>query len=106
MNTNMKNTVESFDSLVFFPMTVPSTGCIATGRLPTGHDITVTGGNTNQQADGHSTFLVEVIKRDKVIIKRNVSRDELAFIIEHYRRAVSRKKTGHHRHPAKRYHSR
>ena len=88
MKTN--NTIETFNMLTFYPMTVPNTGCIATGRLARGCTLTVTGGNMNQQADGLNTFLVEVVdhrgKEPRVVTKRNMSNDDLAFLIEHHRK--------------------
>ena len=84
------NAIETFGGLTFYPMTVPNTGCIATGSLVSGCTLTVTGGNVNQQADGFNSFLVEVVenrgKESRIITKRNMSRDDLAFLIEHHRR--------------------
>ena len=72
-------------------MTAPNIGCVATGKLSSGFDITVTGGNTGQFADGVETFLVEVrdprIKHNdepKVVTKRNMNPEELALLIEHH----------------------
>ena len=83
--------IETFSNLTFFPMTVPNTGCIAEGKLLSGCDITITGGNVNQQADGFNTFLVEVVDargkgEPRTITKRNMSKDDLSFLIEHHRR--------------------
>ena len=86
-----KNTISSFGSLMFSAMQVPNTGCIAQGSLSSGCEITVTGGNIGQQADGCKTFLVEVVdtrrkEEPRVVTKRNMSMDDLAFLIEHHRK--------------------
>lgn len=79
-------------------MPVPNTGCIATGKLVSGYDITVTGGNTGQAADGFTNFLVEVVddvRKDspRVFTKKNMSRDDLAMLIEHhYKNRYKRRK--------------
>lgn len=88
-----KHTINSFANLVMYPMTVPNTGCIATGKLPSGLDITVTGGNTGQQADGIENFLVEVVdtKTDNIVTKKNMHRDELSLLIEHHYKNRHRK---------------
>jgi hypothetical protein len=88
MKTN-NNTIESFANLVFHPMPVPNTGCIATGKLVSGYDLTVTGGNTGQAADGHTTFLVEIVddarkESPRVFTKKNMTRDDLTMLIEHH----------------------
>ena len=95
----MNNRINSFNNLVFYPMTVPNTGCIAEGVLASGFNITVTGGNTGQQADGYQTFLVEVCdtrgkykESPKIITKRNMDLDSLRMTIEHHYRNRSRKK--------------
>lgn len=90
------NTINSFTNLTFYPMTVPNTGCIASGKLPTGYDMVVTGGNTGQAADGVETFLVEVTNRisdseTKTFVKKNMTRDELALFIENQLRRSRRK---------------
>ena len=79
-------------------MTAPNTGCVATGKLSSGYDLTVTGGNTGQHADGVELFLVEVSDpRDKqddkprVVTKRNMNREELSLLIEHHYRNRFRK---------------
>jgi hypothetical protein len=86
------NNIVSFANLIFYPMTAPNTGCIATGKLSSGLDITVTGGNVGQHADGVEMFLVEVTDtRDtktepRVVTKRNMNSDEISLLIEqHYR---------------------
>jgi hypothetical protein len=89
--------IESFANLIMYPMPVPNTGCIATGKLTSGFDITVTGGNTGQAADGHETFLVEIVddasKDDpRIITKKNMSRDDLALLIEHHYKNRFRKR--------------
>ena len=91
---NKTNTINSFANLVMYPMTVPNTGCVATGVLASGCDITVTGGNTGQAADGIENFLVEVIdaKHDKVVTKKNMHRDELSLLIEHHYKNRNRKR--------------
>jgi hypothetical protein len=84
------NNVESFANLTFYPMTAPNIGCIATGKLCSGLDITVTGGNMGQHADGIEMFLVEVSdKRDeknepRIVTKRNMNSDEISLLIEHH----------------------
>ena len=87
------NQIESFANLTFYPMTAPNIGCIATGKLCSGFDITVTGGNVGQHADGIETYIVEVsdtrgqYKDDpKVTTKRNMNSDELSLLIEHHYR--------------------
>ena len=96
MKTN-NNTVVSFANLVFHPMPVPNTGCIATGKLSSGYDLTVTGGNTGQAADGHTTFLVEIVddatkETPRVYTKKNMTRDDLAMLIEHHYKNRNRKR--------------
>ena len=96
MKTN-NNTVVSFANLVFHPMPVPNTGCIATGKLSSGYDLTVTGGNTGQAADGHTTFLVEIVddatkETPRVFTKKNMTRDDLAMLIEHHYKNRNRKR--------------
>lgn len=93
----MNNTIKSFSNLVFHAMPVPSIGCIATGTFGTmGHDMTVTGGNHGQMADGVNTFLVEVTdnrgETPKTLVKKNMTRDDLAFYIEHHSRAKKPRK--------------
>lgn len=84
------NNIESFANLTFYPMTAPNTGCIATGKLSSGLDITVTGGNVGQHADGIEMFLVEVTDgRDnntepRIVTKRNMNSDEISLLIEHH----------------------
>jgi hypothetical protein len=101
---NYKKTpgIVSFANLTFYPMTAPNTGCIAQSKLSSGYDITVTGGNVGQHADGIETFLVEV--RDargyhkddpKIVTKRNMNSDELSLLIEHHYR--NRFKRSHRR---------
>ena len=98
MNNNKTQTITSFSNLVFHAMPVPNTGCIATGKLVSGYDITVTGGNTGQAADGLNTFLVEVVddaSKDtpRVFTKKNMTRDDLTMLIEHhYRNKYRRRK--------------
>lgn len=92
MNYNMtknNNNIVSFSNLVMYPMIVPNVGCIATGTLATGCDLTVTGGNVGQAADGIDTFLVEVYSQDKqqTVTKKNMARDELSLLIEHHNRS-------------------
>ena len=89
--------IESFANLIMYPMQVPNTGCIATGKLPSGFDITVTGGNTGQAADGYETFLVEIVDdaskdEPRIFTKKNMSRDDLAMLIEHHYKNRFRKK--------------
>lgn len=103
----MKNdkTINSFANLVFHPMVVPNTGCIAQGVLSSGYNITVTGGNTGQQADGVENFLVEVTdssrldedESPKIITKRNMHRDEISLLIEHHYRNRNRKRYNNRR---------
>ena len=80
-------------------MTQPSVGCIATGVLHSGLNITVTGGNHGQQADGINTYLVEVAdhrgkyqEEPKIVTKRNLSTDDLRALIEHHWRNRNRVK--------------
>lgn len=91
----MNNTIKSFSNLVFHAMPVPSIGCIATGQLESGYDMTITGGNHGQAADGVDTFLVEVAdtrgETPRVLVKKNMSRDDLAFYIEHHSRRKPRR---------------
>lgn len=89
----MNNKITSFANLKFYPMTQPSVGCIATGVLHSGLNITVTGGNHGQQADGIDTFLVEVAdtrgrhkEEPKIVTKRNLAMDDLRSLIEHHYR--------------------
>lgn len=96
------NAINSFANLVFYPMQVPNTGCIATGRLSSGFNITVTGGNTGQAADGVETFLVEITDNSnkespRVITKKNVSTDDLRAIIEHHFKNRFRKKRNYNK---------
>lgn len=95
------DTIKSFHNLVFHAMPVPNTGCIATGTLTSGFDITVTGGNTGQMADGIDQFLVEVVDskikhpdtgEPKLVTKKNMSRDELSLLIEHHYKNRNRRK--------------
>ena len=83
--------IVSFNNLVFYPMTAPNAGCIASGKLSSGYDITVTGGNTNQHANGVDNYLVEVSDsrgrykdEPRVVTKRNMELGELALLIEHH----------------------
>ena len=78
-------------------MTQPSVGCIATGVLSSGLNITVTGGNHGQQADGVNNYLVEVSdtrgkfkEEPKIVTKRNLSQDDLRALIEHHYRNRNR----------------
>lgn len=88
---NKTKQINSFSNLNFYPMTAPNIGTIAQGVLTSGFDITVTGGNNGQHADGIEMFLVEV--RDsrgrysedpKIVTKRNMHREELSILIEHH----------------------
>ncbi len=95
---NNKN-IESFANLTFYPMTAPNTGCIATGKLVSGYDLIVTGGNVGQHADGVEEFLIEVSETNKqgdvrVITKRNMNQDEVCLLIEHHNK--NRFKRRHH----------
>ena len=89
-----KQTITSLANLKFYPMTVPNTGCIAQGTLSSGYELTVTGGNTGQAADGVDTFLVEVLgtktEPPRVVVKKNMELGDLALLIEHHRRNASR----------------
>lgn len=85
--------IVSFSNLVFYPMTTPNIGCIASGKLSSGFDITVTGGNTGQHADGVENFLVEVRdsrgkfkEEPKITTKRNMNVEELSLLIAHHYR--------------------
>ena len=84
------NKISSFANLTFYPMTSPNTGCIATGKLPSGYDLTITGGNLGQYADGSELYLVEVSQTNpktdetNVFTKRNMTREELSILIEHH----------------------
>jgi hypothetical protein len=78
-------------------MTQPSVGCIATGLLSSGLNITVTGGNHGQQADGIDNYLVEIAdhrgrfkEEPKIVTKRNLSTDDLRAMIEHHHRNRNR----------------
>lgn len=93
----MNNKIKSFANLTFYPMTQPSVGCIATGVLESGLNITVTGGNHGQQADGVDTYLVEVSdtrgkhkEEPKIVTKRNMVTDDLRSLIEHHFRNRNR----------------
>jgi hypothetical protein len=95
--------IVSFANLVFHPMVVPNTGCIAQGKLSSGYNITVTGGNTGQQADGVENFLVEVTdssgrnaETPKVVTKRNMHRDEVSLLIEHHYKNRNRRRMYNH----------
>ena len=79
-------------------MTAPNIGCIASGTLSSGFDITVTGGNVGQHADGIETFLVEVSDsrgqykdEPKITTKRNMNSDEVSLLIEHHYRNRNKK---------------
>lgn len=104
MNSNQKSIV-SFANLVFHPMVVPNTGCIAQGKLSSGYDITVTGGNTGQRADGIENFLVEIVDTTKmseegdarVITKRNMHRDDISLLLEHHHKNRNRKRRPYNR---------
>ena len=89
-----KQTIESLANLKFYPMTVPNTGCIAQGTLASGYQLTVTGGNTGQAADGVDTYLVEVVgtktEPPRVVVKKNMELGDLALLIEHHRRNGAR----------------
>lgn len=84
-------------------MTAPSTGCIATGKLVSGYNLTVTGGNVGQYADGSELYLVEVSETNskteetKVFTKRNMTREELSILIEHHYKNRFKKRR-HNRH--------
>jgi hypothetical protein len=98
MNKNQEQ-IASFANLVFHPMVVPNTGCIAQGKLVSGYNITVTGGNTGQQADGVENFLVEITDSSgrnseipKVITKRNMHRDEVSLLLEHHYKNRNRRR--------------
>ena len=83
------NTIKSFANLTFHAMPVPNTGCIATGTLVSGYDITVTGGNVGQAADGVNNYLVEVVDprakpAPRVVTKKNMEPEELSLLIEHH----------------------
>ena len=91
------NNIVSFSNLVFYPMTAPNTGCIATGKLSSGYDITITGGNASQHANGVEEFLVEVSETNKagdtkVYTKRNMHRDEISILLEHHYKNRFKKK--------------
>lgn len=103
---NPSNNINSFANLIMYPMTVPNTGCVATGNLASGCEITVTGGNTGQAADGIENFLVEVIdtRLNKVITKKNMHRDELSLLIEHHYQNRHRKRN-RTRHSSSRRHN-
>lgn len=78
-------------------MSVPNVGCIATGKLASGLDITVTGGNHGQAANGVDTFLVEVVddkskESPRVFTKKNMCREELSLYIEHHYRSRNRRR--------------
>ena len=92
----MNNTIKSFSNLIFHAMPVPNVGCIATGNLPSGYNMTVTGGNHGQAADGVDNFLVEVTdnrnETPRVLVKKNMTRDDLTFYIEHHTRRKPRRK--------------
>jgi len=95
--SNNPHAINSFANLVFYPMQVPNTGCIATGVLSSGFDIVVTGGNTGQAADGVDTYLVEITDKSnrespRVVTKKNVSTDDLRGIIEHHYKSRFRRK--------------
>jgi hypothetical protein len=101
------NTITSFSNLTFYPMTAPNIGTIAEGMLTSGYQITVTGGNTGQHADGIENFLVEVkdirgklSDEPKIITKRNMHSEELAILIEHhYRNQYKRRRTQNYNRP-------
>jgi len=82
------NQIVSRSNLIFYPMTAPNTGCIAVGKLTSGFDITVTGGNVGQHADGVESFLVEVVdnkyEEPRIVTKRNMNNEELSLLIEHH----------------------
>lgn len=93
----MNKPIVSFSNLIFHAMTVPNTGCIATGTLSSGYQITVTGGNTGQVADGVNNYLVEVVdpknKPEPLIVtKKNMEREELSLLIEHHYRNRHKKR--------------
>ena len=78
-------------------MPVPNTGCIATGKLSSGYDITVTGGNTGQAANGHETYLVEIVddsrkETPRIMTKKNMTHDDLVMLIEHHHKNRFRKR--------------
>jgi hypothetical protein len=88
---NKTKQINSFNNLNFYPMTAPNIGTIAQGVLSSGYNITVTGGNNGQHADGIETFLVEVCdtrgrhaEEPKIVTKRNMHREELSILIEHH----------------------
>lgn len=92
-----QQTIQTFSNLIFHAMPVPNVGCIATGKLNSGYDLTVTGGNHGQAADGVESFLVEVNdnsrEQPRTLVKKNMTRDDLTFYIEHHRRRRSRSTT-------------
>lgn len=89
-----QQTLTSISNLIMYPMTVPNTGCVATGVLASGLNITVTGGNKGQAADGVENFLVEVTdpKTDYTVTKKNMHREELALLIEHHYKNRNRRR--------------
>lgn len=94
---NKNNVIINHSNLVFYPMTAPNTGCIATGKLVSGYNITVTGGNIGQHANGIDEFLVEVSETNKqgelrIYTKRNMNKDEIALLIEHHYRNRNKKR--------------
>ncbi len=97
------NTINSFSNLCFHAMTAPNTGCIATGRLCSGYNITVTGGNIGQAATGLYDYLVEVTDtrgdEPRIVTKKNMELEELSLLIEHHYRNRNRKRkpSGHRR---------
>ena len=113
MNNNQKPIV-SFANLVFHPMVVPNVGCIAQGKLSSGYDITVTGGNTGQRADGIENFLVEIVDTTrkseegdaKIITKRNMHRDDISLLLEHHHKNRNRKRRSYNKRPVARKYTR
>lgn len=96
---NKTKQIASFNNLVFYPMTAPNTGTIAEGVLSSGFNITVTGGNASQHANGIDTFLVEVkdtrgrfAEEPKIVTKRNMHMEELAILIEHHYKNRNKKR--------------
>jgi len=111
---NKQKPIISFANLVFHPMVVPNIGCIAQGKLSSGYDIIVTGGNTGQRADGIENFLVEITDSTKkneeglpkVITKRNMHRDDISLLLEHHYRNRNRRRYNNNKNQAGRRYSR
>jgi hypothetical protein len=98
------NLIESFANLCFHAMDAPNTGCIATGKLSSGYNITVTGGNVGQAATGLHDFLVEVTDtrgdETRVVTKKNMELEELSLLIfHHYKNRNRKRRYNRHQHP-------